>query len=124
MKRVFKFAMPFLQASLVKQILVALVLGVILAYAEPQWAEAAGWLGKLFVTALKAVAPVLVFVLVMSSIANQDLSEGNAHMKPIIAMYLIGTFVAAVVAVAASYLFPTELILAAVSDKVIASFRK
>lgn len=120
MKRVFKFAMPFLQASLVKQILVALVLGVILAYAEPQWAEAAGWLGKLFVTALKAVAPVLVFVLVMSSIANQDLSEGNAHMKPIIAMYLIGTFVAAVVAVAASYLFPTELILVGATGDVAA----
>lgn len=113
MKRVFKFAMPFLQASLVKQILVALVLGVILAYAAPEAAKAAGYLGKVFVTALKAVAPVLVFVLVMSSIANQNLEEGNVHIKPIIVLYLIGTFVAAVVAVAASFLFPTELILAA-----------
>lgn len=113
MKNVFKFAMPFLQASLVKQILVALVLGIIVAFAAPGVATSAGFLGKVFVTALKAVAPVLVFVLVMSSIANQDLDGESAHIKPIIALYLIGTFAAAVVAVIASFMFPTKLIMAA-----------
>ena len=113
MKNVFKFAMPFLQASLVKQILVGLILGRIVAYAAPSAAVSLGFLGKVFVTALKAVAPILVFVLVMSSIANQNLEEGeNAHIKPIIVLYLIGTFAAAVVAVIASFMFPTKLILA------------
>ena len=65
MKRVFNFAMPFLQASLVKQILVGLVLGIALAYAAPAVAVSCGFLGTVFVTALKAVAPILVFVLVM-----------------------------------------------------------
>ena len=113
MKRVFNFAMPFLQASLVKQILVGLVLGVVLAYAAPDAAVKCGFLGTVFVTALKAVAPILVFVLVMSSIANQNLSGENLHIKPILALYLIGTFSAAVVAVVASFLFPTKLILSA-----------
>ena len=113
MKSVFKFAMPFLQASLVKQILVALILGIALAYAAPDAAVQCGFLGKVFVTALKAVAPVLVFVLVMSSIANQDLEGGNIHIKPILVLYLIGTFSAAVIAVIASFAVPTKLILAA-----------
>ena len=114
MKNVFKFAMPFLQASLVKQILVGLILSIIVAYAAPTAAVSLGFLGKVFVTALKAVAPILVFVLVMSSIANQNLEEGeNAHIKPIIVLYLIGTFAAAVVAVIASFMFPTKLILTA-----------
>ena len=107
MKRVFNFAMPFLQASLVKQILVGLVLGIALAYAAPAAAVSCGFLGTVFVTALKAVAPILVFVLVMSSIANQNLSGENLHIKPIIVLYLIGTFSAAIVAVVASFMFPT-----------------
>ncbi len=113
MKNVFKFAMPFLQGSLVKQILIALVLGIALAYAAPEAAVSVGFLGTVFVTALKAVAPILVFVLVMSSIANQDLDSGNSHIKPILALYLIGTFSAAVIAVIASFAFPTKLILTA-----------
>ena len=52
MKRVFNFAMPFLQASLVKQILVGLVLGIALAYAAPAAAVSCGFLGTVFVTAL------------------------------------------------------------------------
>ena len=66
MNRVFKFAMPFLQASLVKQILVGLVLGIALGMAAPSVAVSMGFLGTIFVTALKGVAPILVFVLVMS----------------------------------------------------------
>ena len=113
MKRVFNFAMPFLQASLVKQILVGLVLGIALAYAAPAAAVKCGFLGTVFVTALKAVAPILVFVLVMSSIANQNLSGENFHIKSILVLYLIGTFSAAIVAVVASFMFPTKLILTA-----------
>ena len=111
MKRVFNFAMPFLQASLVKQILVALILGIAVAYVAPDLAVKFGFLGTVFVTALKAVAPVLVFVLVMSSIANQNLSGESLHIKPILVLYLVSTFSAAIVAVAASFMFPTKLIL-------------
>ena len=105
-----KFAMPFLQASLVKQILVALILGVGCAYIFPQLAISSAFLGTLFISALKAVAPLLVFVLVMSAIANHDV-ETKAHIKPVIALYVIGTFGAALIAVTVSYFIPTQIML-------------
>ena len=108
-KRVFiKVVTPFLEASLVKQILVGLILGIGFAYVSPVNAEACGVLGSLFITALKSVAPLLVFVLVMSAIANHDV-ETKAHVKPVLMLYVIGTFAAALVAVAASFTFPSTL---------------
>ena len=96
--------------SLVKQIVVGLVLGILLAWVSPAAGLAVGLLGSLFVGALKAVAPVLVFVLVMSAIAQHQ--KGNeAYIKPIIVLYMLGTFLAAVSAVAASFMFPTEIAL-------------
>ena len=112
MKRVFQFAMPFLQASLVKQIVVGLVLGIALGLTFPEAAKDVGLLGTLFTTALKGVAPILVFVLVMSSIANQQIA-GDVHIKPIVALYLLGTFLAALIAVGASFAWPTVLTLPA-----------
>ena len=67
-------------------------------------------LGNLFVQALKAVAPVLVLVLVASAIANRRVSH-TSQMRPIVAMYLIGTVAAALLAVVMSTLFPTTLAL-------------
>ena len=107
-RAVIRFAMPFLQASLVKQILIGLILGVVVALFLPQVAHACGFLGSIFISALKAVAPLLVFVLVMSAIANQDI-QTKAHVKSVLCLYLLGTFGAALVAVAASYLFPTSI---------------
>lgn len=96
--------------SLVKQIVVGLVAGIVLAWLWPSAGLAVGLLGSLFVGALKAVAPVLVFMLVMSAVAQHQ--EGNeAYIKPIITLYLIGTFSAALCAVVASFLFPTTLVL-------------
>jgi serine/threonine transporter len=66
--------------------------------------------GTLFVSALKAVAPILVLVLVTSAIANQKLNS-SAELKPIIGLYLIGTLCAAFVAVILSFIFPTTLTL-------------
>ena len=98
------------RVSLVKQIVIGLVLGIALAWLSPQAGVAVGLLGSLFVGALKAVAPVLVFVLVMSAIAQHQ--KGNeAYVKPIIVLYLIGTFLAALSAVIASVMFPTNIIL-------------
>lgn len=109
-RNVFSFAMPFLQASLVKQILVGLVLGAALAMLWPAAAPEVGILGTIFVSALKGVAPVLVFVLVMSAIANQELA-GDVHIRSVIVLYLISTFASAFTAVLASFMFPTTLTL-------------
>lgn len=86
--------------------------GVLLALAAPDKAISAGLFGSLFVKALKAVAPILVFVIVASSIANQKRGT-HTNMGSIISLYLIGTFMAALVAVTLSFLFPTDLTLVA-----------
>lgn len=114
----FRTVTPFLQASLVKQILVALVLGMLFAWAFPAGARNVALLGTIFTTALKGVAPVLVFVLVMSSIANNRVDEGSGsvHVKPILVLYLVSTFTSALVAVAASFLWPTEITLATAQE--------
>lgn len=96
------------QGSLVKQILVGLVLGIALAWLSKPAAEAAGLLGTLFVGALKAVAPVLVLVLVMASIANHKHGH-KTNIRPILVLYLLGTFSAALTAVVFSFLFPSSL---------------
>lgn len=98
------------QGSLVKQILVGLVAGIVLAVISPAAATAVGLLGSLFVGALKAVAPLLVLLLVLSSIANHR-HERKTAIRPILVLYLIGTFSAALIAVAGSFLFPSMLIL-------------
>ena len=101
--------------SLVKQIAVGLVLGVVIGSVSPQLGLAAGLFGSLFVGALKAVAPVLVFVLVAAAVAQHQ--KGNeAFIKPIIILYLIGTFAAAVVAVVASMVFPIHIVLAGAGE--------
>lgn len=96
--------------SLVKQIAVGIVAGVILAQVWPQGASASMLLGTLFVQALKAVAPVLVLVLVASALANNGAGSG-AKLRPIIGLYLVATFSAALLAVVVSSVFPTTLIL-------------
>ncbi|RQW64926.1 serine/threonine transporter SstT [Vibrio viridaestus] len=100
----------FARGNLVLQIVVGIIIGVALAAMSPEYAIKASILGSLFVGGLKAVAPVLVFILVISSIANQKKNQ-HTHMRPIIFLYLIGTLAASVVAVILSFMFPTELTL-------------
>ena len=101
--------------SLVVQIAIGLVLGILVGAVSPQVGISAGLLGSLFVGALKAIAPILVFVLVTAAIAQHQ--KGNqAHIKPILILYIFGTFAAAVVAVVASMAFPTTLILRTAGD--------
>ncbi len=100
----------FARGNLVLQILAGIVLGALLATYSPDTALSVGLLGSLFVGALKAVAPILVFILVAASIANQKKNQ-HTYMRPIVVLYLIGTFSAAVTAVVLSFLFPTELTL-------------
>nr|WP_314470725.1 serine/threonine transporter SstT [uncultured Campylobacter sp.] len=72
-------------------------------------------LGDLFVGALKAIAPILVFVLVAASIIVKEFGHSKG-MQKVVGLYLVGTFLAAVVAVVASFLFPTELTLKGVQS--------
>ena len=111
-------AMPFLLGgSLVKQIIIGLILGIVVAFVSPSTAVVCGFLGTLFVSALKAVAPVLVFVLVGAAIANQQI-DGRTQMRPIIVLYLVGTFAAAATAVIVSFIWPVTIEFAKASQDV------
>jgi len=104
--------------SLVMQIVVGLVAGCLLAWLSPQAASSVSLLGDLFVSGLKAVAPVLVFVLVTASLANHKRGQPT-HIRPILVLYALGTLSAAVVAVIASTLFPTSLTLISQANDVV-----
>ncbi len=99
-----------MSGSLVLQIAIGIAAGVALSLIAPQAAKSSMLLGNLFVQALKAVAPVLVLVLVASAIANRRASH-TVQLRPIVIMYLAGTFAAALLAVTVSTLFPTTLVL-------------
>ncbi|KSU88162.1 MULTISPECIES: serine/threonine transporter SstT [Priestia] len=96
------------QISLVTRIIIGIIVGVVLALTVPEGAKLVTIFGALFVGALKAVAPVLVLFLVMYAIA-QHRNGQQTNMKPIIGLYLIGTFLAGLVAVIASFIFPVTL---------------
>ncbi len=93
--------------SLVLRIIVGLVIGAVLGIAVPQWTGIA-ILGRVFVSALKAIAPVLVAVLVASSIAKAGGGLGP-RFRTVISRYMLSTFIAAILAVVGSFLFPVTL---------------
>ncbi|HAO59854.1 MAG TPA: serine/threonine transporter SstT [Psychrobacter sp.] len=95
--------------GLVPLIIIGLVIGILIGWLLPSVGIALGLLGSLFVGALKAVAPILVFILVMAAV-SQHQGESQVHVKPVLIMYIFGTFMAALTAVVASFAFPTELI--------------
>lgn len=97
-----------LGGNLVLRIAVFLVLGILLALVNPEWAKSVGVLGQFFVKSLRAIAPILVFTLVLAAIANKEVGS-DGRLKPILVMYALGTFIAAVTAVILSYMFPTTL---------------
>ena len=95
--------------SLVKQIIIGLVIGIVLALVAPQ--QLGGIMpifGTIFTRALKGVAPVLVFFLVMFAIC-QHKSGKKTNMKRVLVLYLIGTFLAGTLAVIVSFIVPVEL---------------
>ncbi|MDO4658471.1 serine/threonine transporter SstT [Kingella sp. (in: b-proteobacteria)] len=101
--------------GLIWQIIIGMIIGIIIGQFIPSAAPTVGILGSLFVGALKAVAPFLVFILVTAAIAQHN--EGaQTHMRPILLLYLIGTFGAAVIAVVASFMYPTTLTLVATPE--------
>lgn len=100
MKKVLSF---YTKTPLILRIAIGLVIGVVLGLTVPE-IDAVTILGNLFVGALKAIAPVLVFVLVIASLASAGAGIGS-RFKKVILFYLLSTFLAAVVAVIGSYIF-------------------
>lgn len=94
--------------SLVIRILIGLIIGAMLGLVCPQ-AAAIGILGDIFVGALKAIAPLLVFFLVISSLSNAKNSHGGV-IRTVIILYMFSTFLAAFIAVIASRLFPVKMV--------------
>ena len=93
--------------SLIVKILIGLTLGVLFGLLTPQ-AAFLSIPGDLFVGALKGIAPLLVFVLVISSLANATGGIGK-RFTTVVALYLASTLIAAVIAVIASFLFPISI---------------
>ena len=90
-----------------QRIICGLIIGIILGLVVPQ-ASGISILGDLFVGALRGIAPVLVFFLVMSSLCHMGKGQ-KTNMKVIVILYMAGNILAAACAVAASYVFPITL---------------
>lgn len=101
---------PILRLGLIPQIVIGIAAGVLLALFTPGIARDVALLGQLFITALQAVAPILVFVLVAAAIAAHQAGQPT-HIRSVLVLYVTGTLIAALIAVAASFAFPTELAL-------------
>lgn len=108
---IFKPLLHWLQrTSLVTQIVIALIAGIAFAFLWPSATPSVALLGKLFISALKSVAPVLVLILVIAAISNHR--PGDATLiRPVLWLYVIGTLTASIVGVTASMLFPSTLVL-------------
>ncbi|WP_215084337.1 serine/threonine transporter SstT [Exiguobacterium sp. s78] len=104
------------QISLVKQIAIGLIVGIVLAVTIPEVASSLTIFGTLFVSSLKAVAPILVFFLVMASIVQHKKGQ-QTNMKSIVFLYLLGTFLAGAIAVVVSFLFPVTITLSEGAEK-------
>ena len=96
------------ETALIKLIAVGLIIGILIALYAPAAIPLVAVLGDVFVRALKGVAPILVFVLVMNAMAQRTVGSGSA-LKPIVRLYVIATFLASIVAVAFSFAFPSSL---------------
>lgn len=109
-----KIVKKYNSVSLIFRIFIGLVIGVILALLIPN-ASVIGTLGDLFVGALKALAPILVFVIVASALA-QGSSKLDGRFGTVIFLYMLTTFDAAVLAVITSFLFPVSVVLTSSTD--------
>ena len=95
--------------SLIQKIMIGIVIGTTLGFLVPEWTFIS------VLGALKAIAPILVFVLIIASLAQQK-AGAKTYVGSILVVYLLATFLAAVVAVTASYLFPVKIVLEAAQE--------
>ena len=107
MSKISSLLKKWSDTSLVLRIVIGLVIGAILGLLCPQW-TGIGILGQVFVSALKAIAPILVALLVAASIAKAKGGLGP-RFRTVITLYLVSTFCAAAFAVVASFLFPVTI---------------
>lgn len=105
--------------NILKRIAIGVVIGVILGLVIPK-VSIIGLLGKLFVGALKAIAPLLVFALVANAL-SQTREGQKSNMTTVIGLYMFGTFAAALTAVISHYLFPIKLTLSSAATKAAAN---
>ena len=102
-----KYIKKWTDSSLILKIVIGLIIGAILGLIVPEW-KIIGFPGEIFVSALKAVAPILVFVLVASAISKAGSGIGG-RFKTVIVLYLFSTFLSAMVAIVASIIFPVTI---------------
>ncbi|WP_315459591.1 serine/threonine transporter SstT [uncultured Streptococcus sp.] len=102
------------RTSLIKRIIIGVILGLILGVAFPKL-SGIGILGDLFVGGLKAVAPLLVFVLVANALSQHEKGQ-KTNMSTVVGLYLVGTLAAALVAVLVNNIFPLKLTLDNVAE--------
>jgi len=112
MKKIIKV---YTDSSLILRIAIGLVIGIVLGVWVPQ-ASFVAIFGTVFTGALKAIAPVLVFVLVIASLANANAGLGK-RFRTVIILYMASTFLAAVVAVIGTYLFPVHIPLTGAAEQ-------
>lgn len=99
----------WMDLSLIQQIIIGMIIGSLLGLLVPTWAFLSIF-GAVFVSALKGIAPILVFFIVMDALASHKAGQ-KTNIQSIIILYLIGTFLAAVVGVIFSFSFPQDLVL-------------
>ena len=95
------------QSSLILKIFIGLILGTILGIFVPEW-QLIGFIGDIFVSALKTIAPILVFVLVASAICQAKMGDGS-KFSMIFLLFLFTNFLAALISIAACYLYPVSI---------------
>ena len=104
LKKIFKF---YVDVPLVLRIAVGLAIGITFGLLLPSW-EFLAVFGEVFVGALKAIAPILVFILVLSSLSSAGNGLGKRFTK-IISLYLLTTFLAAALSVIVSFIFKVKI---------------
>lgn len=117
-----KLVEKYSKGNLVLQILVGVVLGIIVGVFFKDLAPIVSELGVLFTSTLKAIAPVLVFVLILTALYKESSTDkSNSQMRNLILLYLLGTFLASICAVIVNFLFPISLVLQGIEQADVSS---
>ena len=106
-----KIYRTYADTNLILEICIGIVLGILLRAFYAEGAQSISFLGDVFVGALKAIAPILVFILVLTSICTKDFGKHGKQFQKVLLLYLVGTFLAALSAVVASFWFQLDLVL-------------
>ena len=109
-----KIINKYVETNLVLRIVIGLVVGILLALIAPSWTFVAIF-GTLFVGALKAIAPILVFILVCASLTNAKVGH-KSNMSHVVLLYILGTACASFMAVLVSFAFPVDMVFSGTAD--------